>query len=117
MWNPSLLRAGLLFAIASATALCLSACEESAEARSARLIQERQEQLAKDQQERAILIAQTKAALAAQDKKREAIAGVQAQIDAIEQQVSENRARGRDCSALEKTEEELEAKIYEIERH
>lgn len=117
MRSAPLFRTVLLFAVAWSAALCLSACEESAEARSARLIQERQEQLAKDRQERATLIAQTKAALAAQDKKREAIAGVQAQIDAIEQQVSYNRARGRDCSALEKTEEELEAKIYEIERH
>lgn len=116
MRNSSCFRALSFLAIAVATVLCLTACGESEEARAARLIQERQEQLAKDQKERATLIAQTKAALAAQDRKREAIAVVQGQIDAIEEQISFNRARGRDCTALEKTEEDLEQKIYEIER-
>src|SRR3954447_9927095 len=109
-------RAGFLLAVASAAALCLSACDESQEARAARLVKERQEQLAKDQQDRATLIAQTKAALAVQDKKREAIAGVRAQIDAIDEQISFNRQRGRDCTALEKAADGLEEKIYEIER-
>lgn len=109
-------RRGFLLAIGLATVLSLCGCGESEDARAARLAQERQEQLAKDQKERATLIAQTKAALAAQDKKREAIAAVQGEIDAVEQQISYNRARGRDCSALEKTEEGLEQKIFEIER-
>ena len=109
-------RTAFLLAFGLATALFFSACGESEEARASRLAQERQEQLAKDQKERATLIAQTKAALAAQDKRREAIAAVQGQIDEIEQQISANRARGRDCTALEKTEEDLEQKIFEIER-
>src|SRR3954447_2964962 len=103
-------------AIVSASVLCLTGCGESEEARAARLIQERQEQLAKDQKERATLIAQTKAALVAQERKREAIAAVQGQVDAIGEQIGFNRARGRDCTALEKAQEDLEQKIYEIDR-
>jgi len=116
MPNSPDLRALCFVAVAVATMLCLAACGESEEARAARLVQERQEQLAKDQQERATLIAQTKAALAAQDKKRETIAAVQGQIDALAEQISFNRARGRDCTALEKSQEDLEQKIDEIER-
>jgi uncharacterized protein HemX len=109
-------RTSFLLAIGLATGLFLCGCRESEEGRVARLAQERQEQSAKDEQQRAALVAQTKAAMAAQDKKREAIAAVQAQIDAVEQQISYNRARARDCTALEKSEEDLEQKIFEIER-
>ena len=109
-------RTGFLLAIALAGMLGLSACGESEEARSARLIRERQEQLAKDQQERAALIAQTKAAMAIRNKKQGEIDGVQVQIDAIEEQISYNRQRGKDCRTLEKTEEDLEARKYELER-
>ena len=116
MRNSPLFRSLSFLAVVSASVLCLSGCGESEEARAARLVQERQEQLAKDQKERATLIAQTKAALAVQDRKREAIAAVQGQIDVIEEQIGFNRARGRDCTALEKTQEDLQEKIYEIER-
>src|SRR3954447_710211 len=103
MRNSPLFRRFSFLTLALASVVCLTACGESEEARASRLVQERQEQLAKDQKERATLIAQTKAAFAAQDRKREAIAAVQGQIDAIDEQISFNRARGRDCTGLEKT--------------
>ena len=69
-----------------------------------------------DQQERAALVERMKAAAKAQDMKQEAIKNVQRKIDAIDDQISDARARGKDWRGLEKAQEALETQKYELQR-
>jgi TolA-binding protein len=69
-----------------------------------------------DQQERAAMADRLKAAAIAQDKKQEPIANLQKQIDALDEQIRDARSKGKDWRTLEKAQEALETKKYELQR-
>ena len=78
--------------------------------------QQQEEERLKDQKAHADLAEQVTAVAQTQDKKQESIKGLQAQIDALDQQISDARSKGRDCQRLEKAEEDLEAQKFELQR-
>jgi hypothetical protein len=78
--------------------------------------QRQEEQRLKDQQERAVLAEKMKAAALAREQKQEPIKALQKKIDALDQQISDARSRGKDWRPLAKAQEALEAEKYELER-
>ena len=78
--------------------------------------QQQEAERLKDQKAHADLAEQVTAAAQTQDKKQESIKGLQAQIDALDQQISDARSKGQDCQRLEKAEEDLEAQKFELQR-
>ena len=74
------------------------------------------EQRLNDQKERAALAEQMRAAAIAREQKQEPIKRLQKQIDALEDQITYARQRGKDWRPLEKAQEALEAQKGELER-
>ena len=97
--------------------LCLTAgCDEEALPNSEVTKRRQEEQRLQDQKERAALVEQMKAAAMAADKKREPIIKLQNQINALDEQITAARSRGKDWTALEKQQEALQAQKRELER-
>lgn len=78
--------------------------------------QRREEQRLKDQQERAALAEKMKAAALVREQKQEPIKALQKKIDALDQQISDARSRGKDWRPLAKAQEALEAEKYELQK-
>jgi hypothetical protein len=77
--------------------------------------QQTEEQRLQDQKERTALVERMKAEALAKEKKQEPIDALEKQIESLDVQIGDARARGKDCAALEKSQETLEAKKYELQ--
>ena len=101
-----------------AATLILTGCNkqlaerQKPEAETQRILQQREE----DRSERAALVERVKASLRAQAQKEEALKRVQAQLDAIDKQISDNRLKGKDWNALTKQEEALLKQKWDLQR-
>jgi len=97
--------------------LCLTAgCDEEASPNSQVAAQRQEDQRLLDQKDRAALVERMKAAAIAADKKREPITKLQNQINALDEQITASRSKGKDWRALEKQQEALETQKRELER-
>ena len=99
-----------------AAVLALAGCNK-VDPNSPELVRQRQEeQRLKDQQERAALAEKMKAAALAREQKQEPIKALQKKIEALDQQISDARSRGKDWRPLAEAQEALEAEKYELEK-
>ena len=96
--------------------LAIAGCDKFGSSNSETEAQRQEEQRLKDRKERAALVERMKAAAIAQEQKQAPIKKLQSQIDALDQQIGDARARGKDCRALEKAQEALEAQKAELQR-
>ena len=98
-----------VYFLAVLTASIVAGCDDSPDP-----AQVKEEQRLQDQKERLALVEKMKAAALAEEKKKEPIRDLQKKIDALDEQISYARARGKDCRALEAEQEALEARQYEL---
>ena len=96
--------------------LSVSGCEKYSPPSLEIIAQQKEEQRLQDQKDRTAMVERMKAAALVQDQKLEPIRNLQKQIDALAVQISAARSRGKDCRALEKTQEALETQKYEMQR-
>ena len=104
----------LYLTIVLSGSLVVAGCDKSPDSETE--AQRREEQRLEDQKERAALAERMKAAAIAQEQKKEPIKKLQSQIDALDEQISYARARGKDWRPLEKEQEALEARKAELQR-
>ena len=94
----------------------VTGCEKYASPSPEEVAQQREVQRLDDQKERAAMVERMKAAAVIEDKKQEAMRNLQKQIDALDVQISAAHAIGKDWRPLEKQQEALEARKYELQR-
>src|SRR2546421_3359059 len=96
-------RLNILYRVAVlAAVVAVAGCDKFGSSNSDENAQRQEEQRLQDQKERAALVERMKAAAKAQEDKQEPIKRLQKQIDALDQQISDAHARGKDWRALEK---------------
>ena len=106
----------LYLTIVLSGSLIIAGCDKFGSSSPETEAQRQEEQRLKDQKERAALVERMKAAAIAQEQKQAPIKKLQSQIDALDQQIGDARARGKDWRALEKAQEALEAQKAELQR-
>jgi hypothetical protein len=96
--------------------LSLTGCDKWRSYREDAPPQDPEDQRLGEKKERSAMVERMKAAAKVQDRKQESIRNLQTKIDAIDEQISDARSRGRDPRGLEKTQEALETQKYDLQR-
>ena len=95
--------------------LAVAGCDKSALS-NAELAQQQEDRRLKDQKDRADLADRMRAEAIAQEKKQEPIKKLQSKIEALDEQISYARQRGKDWRALEREQDALLTQKEELER-